>query len=61
MKETRSNPASAKRERGQRRAGLEKRVDVDGDEQEERFAGLDVEFTRKRVRGSACALIQIRL
>jgi hypothetical protein len=40
---------------------LEKRVDVDGDEQEERFAGLDVEFTRKRMRGSACALIPIRL
>jgi hypothetical protein len=41
---------------------LEKRFDVDGNKQEERFAGLDdVELTRKCTRGSACTLIPIRL
>ncbi|KAJ7809572.1 hypothetical protein B0H14DRAFT_2607948 [Mycena olivaceomarginata] len=47
MKETRSHPASAKKERGQRRAGLEKRVEVDGDEQEEHLLDL-ISSSRKK-------------
>jgi hypothetical protein len=46
-------PSVSERERGQRRAGLEKRVEVFGDEQEEPFAGFDVECTGRETWGCA--------